>query len=239
MTMNTDMGSDVPALSHTMSAPASPSPEPATPAQDSPTTPESSANQQTTQNADTGVATTAPAATSVDWHSQENPYLYAANQLAQRMAQYEQQEQQRALQMQHQQLIQQGVDPRQAAAAVELRQQQMANQRQQEELNRAARPLAAQKLAQQIEQAYGVKIDANELMTTSTGVEIGDVQQMLVRADALVTERRKGAFQKRQESGADKTPRSEQAVTSFDTASLKGRSPAQILGLGLRRMNGE
>lgn len=172
----------------------------------------------------------------VDWNSPQNPYAFAAQQLHQQLQQYQQQDEQRRMQMEQQFLVQRGVDPRQAEAAVTLKNQQMQMQRQQEQLDQAARPLAAQRLTEQIKTAYGVDITPNELLTASSGQEIQSVQEMLARADAIVTERRKSTFDQRQRAGADRTGKSEGGLSAFDANSLRGKSPTSILAMGLARM---
>lgn len=240
MTMQQGAGSDVPSLSTTMAPPASSSPEPAaTPAAPETPAPASAAPEGAQATAQPGQSTQDATTGTLDWHSAQNPYRFAAEQAFQQLQQYQQQEQQRQLQAEHAQLVQRGVDPQQAAAAVEMRRQQMAMQAQAAEINRQARPIAAAQLAQKIKAAYGVDVTPEELMSSGSGAEISSVDAMLARADALVGERRKTAFTQRVQQGADTTPKSGGGVTTFDASSLKGRSPAAILALGLARMNDE
>lgn len=210
------------------------------PSTESPVTPQENVTSQgsVNDNVQQSTTTTTPASQpsqEFSYESDQNPYRYAYAQAMQRMQQQEQAQQYGQLQQQYQQMVQQGYTPQQANQEMQLRVRSMQLQQQQQQLDQQSRPVAAQLMAQKLKQAYGVDITPDELMTASNGAQIGSAEAMLARADAIITERRKGNYAERVKSGADKVEKSS-GTTGVDSERLKKMSPTQILSEGIRRM---
>lgn len=173
---------------------------------------------------------------SFSWDDDRNPHKYVAAQLYQQNQLLQQQLAQVAFQQEAAGLIQQGIPPEQVQQYMALRQREMQLGAAAQQMDQQARPIVAQVLAERISKAFNVNITADELLTTSTGAPIDDPKAMLARADALIQERRRANYAKRQEQGADKVERAA-GVSGPDPERLKGMTPTQLLKLGLQRMS--
>ena len=184
---------------------------------------------------------TAPTADSTaplaDWDSDDNPYKYVAQQQRVALQQREQQELVAQAQQYEQALVQQGQTPEQARATasqalqIEQGRRQMTQER--EQLAEQAKPIVAQRLVAEIKRIHGIDVDANELLYDSAKRAVNSPQEMLMRADALISERKKAAFANRQKSGADSVDNGPATASpSFINDKL---TPAQRLGRELAR----
>lgn len=197
---------------------------------DAPVTPvtvDSTATSDTTQ--------TPAAPQDYNWDDDRNPYKYAHQQLSAELERRQQQAiEQQAIQR-VQSLQSEGMTPEQAQNTVrnELAAYQL--QQIQEKLNDQARAPVAHMLAERISKEYNVTISPEELLSTSNGQAIKSVESMLARADALVSERRRGNFDKRTKDGADKVDGTGPSTTTVDPKRFRTMSPAQIIAEGIRQ----
>lgn len=218
-----------------VSAPATP---PSDPGAQAKTTPEGSPPSSPSTQSTTDSPPAAPVSTGPDWDSSDNPYKLAAQQHAQKVYQYEQQQLQTAATQYAQTLVSQGATPQQAEATAQAALQQAMMQKQlvgeREALAEQAKPIVAQRLAEEIERTHGVKISAKELLFNSSGQAIASPQEMLARADALVGERKQAVFNQRQKAGADLQPGG--APSTPAPAFDKNLTPEQNIKQGLAAM---
>ena len=143
-----------------------------------------------------------------DWDSDANPWKVAASDAQRRWAEVEKQQIAAAGEEYSRQLVTQGMTPEQAkqvagiAVQQEIAQRQVAAERTQ--LEEQAKPLVAQRIVEEIKKVHGVDISPRDLLYYTNGAAVKSPQEMLARADALVTMGKRGQMDARRMKGQDK-----------------------------------
>lgn len=171
-----------------------------------------------------------------DWNDERNPWRYTAMQQQQNIEQLQTMIAGAQVNDAKVQLKQAGYSDEQIAGIVEVAQERQKLEQDRARLAEQARPAVALELSKRIEKEYQVKIDPQELLTTSTGQAVRTPEAMLARADALISERRRTVRQERKESGADKVDEAGGGTHTLDEARLSKMSPTAILKMGLSKV---